>query len=214
MIIADRMKKNPGVATPDMSISDAKAKMKAEKVHRLPVLDENRRLVGVISEKDILLSTPSPASTLSTFEMNALLDKLKVKSIMTREPLTIQKDTTIEEAVRLMVENDLSCLPVMDESGYLIGIVSKSDLFKILLELLGAKHEGVRVEALVQDTMGVMSKFADCFTKAGINIVSLGTMDGPTSDTKVLTFKLENTNIDQVTGIVEPLAKSYDVRTI
>lgn len=213
MIIADRMKKNPGVATPDMSISDARAKMKADKVHRLPVLDDDRHLVGVISEKDILLSTPSPASTLSTFEMNALLAKLKVKDIMSKNPVTITKKTTIEEAVRLMVENDLSCLPVM-EGDFLVGIVSKSDLFKILLELLGAKHEGVRVEAMVEDKVGIMADLTEKFTKEGINILSLGTLDGSTDDTKVITFKLQNAKKEQVKKIVEPYAKSLDVRTV
>jgi acetoin utilization protein AcuB len=213
MIITDRMKKNPGVATPDMSIPDAKAKMKAEKVHRLPVLDEDRRLVGVISEKDILLAAPSPASTLSTYESNYLLSRLKVKDIMSRNPHTITKETTIEEAVRLMVENDLSCLPVM-EDGFLIGIVSKSDLFKILLELLGAKHEGVRVEALVEDRVGTMAELSESFTKAGINILSLGTLDGPTDDTKVLTFKLQNADEEKVRSIVKPQAKSLDIRTV
>jgi len=213
MIITDRMKKNPGVATPGMSIPDAKAKMKAEKVHRLPVLDEDRRLVGVISEKDILLAAPSPASTLSTYESNYLLSRLKVKDIMSRNPHTITKETTIEEAVRLMVENDLSCLPVM-EDGFLIGIVSKSDLFKILLELLGAKHEGVRVEALVEDKVGTMAELSESFTKAGINILSLGTLDGPTDDTKVLTFKLQNADEEKVRSIVKPKAKSLDIRTV
>lgn len=213
MIITDRMKKNPAVATPEMSIPDAKAKMKAEKVHRLPVLDDDRRLVGVISEKDILLAAPSPASTLSTYESNYLLSRLKVKDIMSRNPHTITKETTIEEAVRLMVENDLSCLPVM-EDGFLIGIVSKSDLFKILLELLGAKHEGVRVEALVEDKVGTMAELSESFTKAGINILSLGTLDGPTDDTKVLTFKLQNADEEKVRSIVKPKAKSLDVRTV
>jgi len=213
MIIADRMKKNPATATPDMSISDASAKMKAEKVHRLPVLDDDRRLVGVISEKDILLAAPSPASTLSTYEINYLLSKLKVKNIMSRNPVTITMDTTIEEAVRLMVENDLSCLPVM-EKGYLSGIVSKSDLFKILLEMLGAKHEGIRVEALVEDKVGVVAGLSEKFTAAGINIISFGTIDGPDPEHKVLTFKLEHATEKQVRDILKPVSVSLDIRSV
>ena len=213
MIIADRMKKNPATATPDMSISDATAKMKAEKVHRLPVLDDEKHLVGVISEKDILLAAPSPASTLSTYEINYLLSKLKVKNIMSRNPVTITRETTIEEAVRLMVENDLSCLPVMD-GGYLSGIVSKSDLFKILLEMLGAKHKGIRVEALVEDKVGVVAGLSDKFTAAGINIISLGTLEGPEPSLRVLTFKLENATEEQVRSIMQPVSKSLDIRTV
>ena len=213
MIIADRMKKNPATASPEMSISEASAKMKAEKVHRLPVLDDDRHLVGVISEKDILLAAPSPASTLSTYEINYLLSKLKVKNIMSRNPVTITRDTTIEEAVRLMVENDLSCLPVMD-NGFLSGIVSKSDLFKILLEMLGAKHKGIRVEALVEDKVGVVAGLSDKFTAAGINIISLGTLEGPDASLRVLTFKLENGTEAQVRKIMEPVSKSLDIRTV
>ena len=207
------MKKNPATATPDMSISEASAKMKAEKVHRLPVLDDDRHLVGVISEKDILLAAPSPASTLSTYEINYLLSKLKVKNIMSRNPVTITRETTIEEAVRLMVENDLSCLPVMD-NGYLSGIVSKSDLFKILLEMLGAKHKGIRVEALVEDGVGVVAGLSDKFTAAGINIISLGTLEGPDASLRVLTFKLENGTEKQVREIMAPVSKSLDIRMV
>lgn len=213
MIIVDRMKKNPATASPDMSISDASAKMKAEKVHRLPVLDDSKHLVGVISEKDILLAAPSPASTLSTYEINYLLSRLKVKNIMSRNPVTITKETTIEEAVKLMVDNDLSCLPVMDD-GYLAGIVSKSDLFKILLEMLGAKHPGVRVEALVTDKVGVVAGLSEQFTSAGINIISLGTMEGPTETKRILTFKLENATEEQVRKIMEPVSESLDIRTV
>ncbi len=213
MIIVDRMKKNPATASPDMSISDASAKMKAEKVHRLPVLDDSKHLVGVISEKDILLAAPSPASTLSTYEINYLLSRLKVKNIMSRNPVTITRETTIEEAVKLMVDNDLSCLPVMDD-GYLSGIVSKSDLFKILLEMLGAKHPGVRVEALVTDKVGVVAGLSEQFTAAGINIISLGTMEGPTEDKRILTFKLENATEEQVRKIMEPVSESLDIRTV
>ena len=213
MIIADRMKKNPATATPDMSISEASAKMKAEKVHRLPVLDDEKNLVGVISEKDILLAAPSPASTLSAYEINYLLSRLKVKNIMSRNPLTISSDTTIEEAVKLMVENDLSCLPVMD-NGFLSGIVSKSDLFKILLEMLGDKHKGIRVEALVEDKVGVVAGLSDKFTSAGINIISLGTLEGPDASLRVLTFKLDNCTEDQIRKIIEPVARSFDIRTV
>ena len=213
MIIADRMRKNPITATPDMSISEASAKMKSEKIHRMPVLDEDKHLVGVISEKDILLAAPSPASTLSAYEINYLLSRLKVKNIMSRNPLTITKDTTIEEAVKLMAENDLSCLPVM-EGGYLVGIVSKSNLLKILLEMLGDKYPGVRVEALVEDKVGVVSSLSDQFATAGINIISLGTLEGPAPNLRVLTFKLGNATEDQVRKIMEPVSKSLDIRTV
>ena len=126
MIIERRMTRNPVTATPDMSVAEASALMKREKVHRLPVLDKDKKLVGIISEKDILYASPSPVSTLSIHEMAYLLSQLTVKKLMTRDVVTIDKDTTVEEAARLMVDQDLSSLPVV-ENGKLIGIVSKSD---------------------------------------------------------------------------------------
>ena len=156
MIIERRMTRNPVTATPDMSVADASALMKREKVHRLPVLNKEHRLVGIISEKDILYASPSPVSTLSIHEMAYLLSQLTVKKLMTHDVVTISKDTTVEEAARLMVDQDLSSLPVV-ENDKLIGIVSKSDLFKILLELFGARHYGVRMSFLVEDKPGAIA---------------------------------------------------------
>ena len=144
MIIARRMTRNPVTATPDMSIGEASDLMKREKVHRLPVLDKDKNLVGVITEKDILHASPSPASSLSIHEMAYLLSKLTVKKLMTKDPVTISEDTTVEEAARLMSDQDLSCLPVVNGTK-LVGIVTKSDMFRILLELFGARHFGVRL---------------------------------------------------------------------
>ena len=136
MIIARRMTRNPVTATLDMSIGEASDLMKREKVHRLPVLDKDKNLVGVITEKDILHASPSPASSLSIHEMAYLLSKLTVKKLMTKNPVTISEDTTVEEAARLMSDQDLSCLPVVNGTK-LVGIVTKSDMFRILLELFG-----------------------------------------------------------------------------
>ena len=108
------MTKDPITCTPDMSIQDASDLMAREHVHRLPVLDKNGKLVGVISEKDILKAAPSPASTLSAYETNYLLSKLTVKKIMSRNPVTVTKDTTVEDAATMMVDQDLSCLPVLE----------------------------------------------------------------------------------------------------
>src|SRR5690554_5020773 len=155
MIIERRMTRNPVTATPDMSIAEASTLMKQEKVHRLPVLDKDKKLVGIITEKDILYATPSPASSLSIHEMAYLLSKLTVKKLMSKNVVTIDKNITVEEAARLMVDQDLSSLPVLD-GDRLIGIVSKSDMFKILLELFGARHFGVRVSFIVEDRLGTI----------------------------------------------------------
>ena len=132
MIIERRMTRNTVTATPDMSIAEASNLMKQEKVHRLPVLDKDKKLVGILTEKDILYATPSPASSLSIHEMAYLLSKLTVKKLMSKNVITITKNTTVEEAARMMVDQDLSSLPVLD-GDKLIGIVTKAAVLASLV---------------------------------------------------------------------------------
>src|SRR5574344_745908 len=108
MIIESRMTRNPVTVAPEVTVEDAAKIMKQEKVHRLPVLDKNKKLIGVISEKDILRALPSPVSSLSACEMPYLLAELTVKKLMTKDPVTISPNTIVEDAARLMVDQDLS----------------------------------------------------------------------------------------------------------
>ncbi len=214
MIIERRMTRNPVTATPDMSVADASALMKREKVHRLPVLDKEHHLVGIISEKDILYASPSPVSTLSIHEMAYLLSQLTVKKLMTHDVVTITKDTTVEEAARLMVDQDLSALPVV-ENDKLIGIVSKSDLFKILLELFGARHYGVRMSFLVEDKPGAIAAISNELSKHGVDIIAFGTFMGTDSSNAVCTIKMQGISISEAIDLVKPMVMEVlDVREV
>ena len=214
MIIERRMTRNPVTATPDMSVAEASALMKREKVHRLPVLDKDKKLVGIITEKDILYATPSPATSLSIHEMAYLLSKLTVKKLMSKDVVTITKDTTVEEAARMMVDQDLSCLPVM-EGDSLIGIVSKSDMFKILLELFGARHFGVRLSFLVQDKPGTIAKISQALSEQGIDIITFGTFMGTDPTNAICTIKVQGAPMSKVVEIVKPfVSQLLDVREV
>jgi acetoin utilization protein AcuB len=214
MIIERRMTRNPVTATPDMSVAEASALMKREKVHRLPVLDKDKKLVGLITEKDILYASPSPATSLSIHEMAYLLSKLTVKKLMSKDVVTITKDTTVEEAARMMVDQDLSCLPVM-EGDSLIGIVSKSDMFKILLELFGARHFGVRLSFLVQDKPGTIAKISQALSEQGIDIITFGTFMGTDPTNAICTIKVQGAPMSKVVEIVKPfVSQLLDVREV
>lgn len=214
MIIERRMTRNPVTATPDMSISEASTLMKQEKVHRLPVLDKDKKLVGLITEKDILYASPSPASSLSIHEMAYLLSKLTVKKLMSKNVVTINKDTTVEEAARMMVDQDLSCLPVL-EGDKLIGIVSKSDMFKILLELFGARHFGIRVSFVVEDKPGTIAKISQALSEQGIDIITFGTFMGTDPTNAICTVKVQGAPISKVVEIIKPfVSQLLDVREV
>ena len=214
MIIERRMTRNPVTATPDMSIAEASNLMKQEKVHRLPVLDKEKRLVGIITEKDILYATPSPASSLSIHEMAYLLSKLTVKKLMSKNVVTITKDTTVEEAARMMVDQDLSSLPVL-EGDKLIGIVTKSDMFKILLELFGARHFGVRVSFVVEDKPGTIAKISQALSEDGIDIITFGTFMGTDPTNAICTIKVQGAPISRVVELIKPfVSQLLDVREV
>lgn len=215
MIIGRRMTLNPVTATPDMSVAEASALMKRERVHRLPVLDKERKLVGIITEKDILYASPSPVSTLSIHEMAYLLSELLVKKLMTKDVVTITKNTTVEEAARLMVDQDLSSLPVLDEGGKLIGIVSKSDLFKILLELFGARHWGVRISFLVEDKPGTIATITSLLAENEVDIISFGTFMGTDSSNAVCTIKMQGIDKNKAVDLIKPFVMEVlDVREV
>lgn len=214
MIIERRMTKNPVTINPEASVVEASELMKKEKVHRLPVLDRDKNLIGVISEKDILFATPSPASSLSIHEMAYLLSKLTVRKLMTKNPVTISRTTTVEEAARLMVDQDLSCLPVV-EDGKLVGIVSKSDMFKILLELFGARHFGIRLSFLVDDKPGTIAAVSRVISDAGYDIISFGTFMGTDPSNAICTIKVQGCTREALLELLSPHVKEIlDIREV
>lgn len=128
-LVKDWMTRNVVTITSETSLPEAHRLMSDHQIRRLPVLDKGR-LVGIVTRGDVREAEPSDASTLSIWEMNYLLAKLKVKKIMTHEPITIQADNTIGEAAQLMLENKISGLPVVDDTGHIIGIITESDIFR------------------------------------------------------------------------------------
>ena len=209
MTVEYRMTLNPVTISPEASVVEASTLMKKEKVHRLPVLDSDKKLVGVISEKDILFATPSPASSLSIHEMAYLLAKLTVGSLMTKDPVTITKDVPVEEAARIMVDQDLSCLPVVDD-GTLVGIVSKSDLFKILIELFGARSMGVRVTFYLDEKKGQISNISKALSENDLDIIAFGTFMGTNPSNRLCTMKVDSTDMEKVLSILKPFVKSIE----
>lgn len=118
---------------PDTSLVAAHDLMIKEEVRRLPVVTENGRLLGIVTLGDVRGAEPSTATSLSIWELNFLLAKLKVEKIMTQNPVTVGAEATIGEAARLMLENRISGLPVVDQAGTLVGIITESDIFSMVV---------------------------------------------------------------------------------
>lgn len=117
--------------SPDTSLTEAHQIMKNKRIRRLPVVDRGN-VVGIVTLGDVRGAEPSMASSLSIWEVNDLLANLKVSKIMTRNPITIDQNASIGEAARLMLENKFSGLPVVDEQNHLVGIITESDIFRLV----------------------------------------------------------------------------------
>ncbi|MCI7805650.1 MAG: CBS domain-containing protein, partial [Spirochaetales bacterium] len=134
--------------------------------------------------------------------------------LMTKNPVTISRTTTVEEAARLMVDQDLSCLPVV-EDGKLVGIVSKSDMFKILLELFGARHFGIRLSFLVDDKPGTIAAVSRVISDAGYDIISFGTFMGTDPSNAICTIKVQGCTREALLELLSPHVKEIlDIREV
>jgi acetoin utilization protein AcuB len=139
--IREKIQRIPVTISPDTSFLKAQSYLQVKGVRHLPVVDENDRLVGIVTDRDIKEAAPSDAILLSVQEQNYLLGKLKVSSFMTPKEklITITPDTLIEEAVQLMHDNKIGCLPVL-EGGKLYGIFTESDALDHLVDIFGSKQ--------------------------------------------------------------------------
>ena len=216
MLVRELMTRDPVTVDHTTSVPDALRLMREKKVRRLPVVDGHGRLVGIVSDKDLLYASPSPATTLSMWEIPELLGKLKIEKVMTRDVVTVSEKTTLEEAARLMADRKIGGLPVM-QGPDLVGIITETDLFKSLLELLGGRRPGVRIAVAVPAVKGELSKITTAIFEAGGNIVGIGMKGilGSYGDTAEVVLKVQDVAQDKLVEVLRPVATEImDVREV
>jgi acetoin utilization protein AcuB len=213
MLVEERMT-HPVITThEDVPIMDAYDLMQKENIRRLPVVDRKGNLVGMVSEREILQASPSKATSLSIWELNYLMARITVDEIMTKEVITVEANTPLEEAALLMADHKIGGLPVMKE-GKLVGIVTETDLFKVFLELMGARDPGVRLAVLVRNVPGELAHLTKAILDLDGNIVAMGTTSGDDTSTGEITMKVEGVSEQDLLKAVEPLVqKVIDIRT-
>ena len=210
MTVSKNMTINPVTTTPDMGVFEAFELMKSEGVQRLPVLYGDGNLVGIISEKNI--TSAAADKEVSIVEFALLLSKIKVGDVMTKEVITVSVDDPVEMAARKMSDNDISILPVVDNNGKLVGVVSRSDLFRLLLELFGTRHYGIRVTFRIKDQKGVIAKLAIALEKIGANIVSIGNLDSDQGYSTII-MKINGVEESLIKDTLSPLVDgNLDIR--
>ena len=211
MFVSERMSRPVICVSPDEPINEVLALFRNEHIRRAPVMKEGK-LVGIISERDLLNASPSSATTLSVWELNYLISKVKVKDVMTKKVITVDVDTPIEEAARIMADKKIGGLPVVS-AGKVVGMITETDLFKILLELMGARQKAIRVTATVPDRPGELAKISKAVSSNGGDFISFGIFSGPDADSRVLTFKVQGIKKEKLKEVLEPVVqKFWDMR--
>jgi acetoin utilization protein AcuB len=205
MLVRDRMSSPAVTVNPEIPFQDALKLMRERQFRRLPVVDNKGRLVGIVAERDLLYASPSPATSLSVWELNYLLSKITIRELMTKAVITTTPDTPIEDAAHLMREKRIGGLPVIDDNHRSVGIITETDIFKTFVEMLGGGQAGLRLSLEIPRKKGVLAQLTQAIFELGGNIISIGSfnLDAPGDDGLVL--KVQDVRRDQLVDTLEAI---------
>lgn len=205
MLVRERMTSPAVTITPETPFQDALKLMRDKKFRRLPVVDSAGKIVGIVSERDMLHASPSPATSLSVWEVNYLLWKLKISDIMTHNVLTLQQDTPIEDAANLMVTHKIGGVPIVDDSGKVVGVITETDIFRAFVEMLGGGEHGLRLMVQVPAGSGTLAKLAGKIAEQGGVILSVGSMNRETDGAREVIIKVKGVTKDKLIPALESI---------
>lgn len=213
MLIRDWMAKDVITVSPDTSMMKASKALKAHDVSRVPVVDDKGRVVGIVTDRDIKEASPSKATTLDVHELYYLLSEIKVKDIMTVDPLVTSPTNTVENAALMMIEKDFSGMPVVEDDGTLVGIITATDIFNVLITITGARHGGVQFGVRLPNEAGTLRPILNVMREHKARIVSiLSSMEEEegkgTREVNIRIMPMERTEENR---IIEDLKTKFDV---
>ena len=197
MRIRDMMTSNPITVDSETLVLDAQKLMREKRIRRLPVVDKGK-LVGMVTQHDLLQASPSPATSLSVYELNYLLAKMKVKEIMKKNPVTVTPDTPFEDALKVGQEKRIGSFPVV-ENGKLVGIATESDIIRFLTRALGIKEEGSRVTIEGLGTkLGDLEKIVAIVNQHHTVIFSMMSLARPEKKDWMIVLRLKTSDPDPI----------------
>ena len=202
MLVKDRMTPDPVTITVDTSLKEALDLVRSKPFRHLPVMDENGKLVGIVTEKSLVYASPTPSTTLSVFEVDYILTRTKVGQVIQGNVITVEPTLPVEEAARVMIDQRIGCLPVV-ENDELVGIISDTDIFRVFVEGLGGGHPSLRVTVVVAEEVGSLARITSRVAALGGNIHSLGMFWGDRPQDRVVAFRLEGVDRDTAVQALE-----------
>jgi len=213
MLVTNWMTKDVITITADRSMMKASKVMKDKGISRIPVVDEDGKIVGIISDRDVKDASPSKATTLDMHELYYLLSEIKIKDIMTKRPVTIRSDETVEKAAVLMLEGNFGGLPVVDENDVVVGIITDTDIFKVLVEISGIYEGGAQVCLQIPTGPGSLSPVLDFLKQNGARIMSVMTRNVPeTVGMKDVYIRIRDMEKSEFKKLKESMSEQFEVQ--
>jgi len=198
MLVKHRMTPKPFTVTTDTSLKEALELLESHPFRHLPVVDADGKLQGIVTNRSLLLSSPTSATTLSVFEVDYILSHTKIGQVMSSPAIAVEPDLPLEEAARVMIDHRIGCLPVV-EGEKLVGIISDTDIFRVFVEGLGGGHPSLRITVVVPEEIGSLAKVTGRIAGTGANIYSLGIFWGEKPEDRVITLRIEG--VDKETAV-------------
>lgn len=209
MLVRDYMSQPPVVISPKTPITDALKMMRERRIRRLPVVDRAGRLIGIVSDRDLLHAEPSPATSLSIWEITYLLGRITVEQVMTRDVMTVGPTTPLEDAAQIMVDRKIGGLPVV-EANQVLGVITETDIFRVFALLLGAHQRGTGVTATAIDRPGLLADLTGATARAGGDITAIVTYPADGGSKTSVFMKVKGVPIEELSAAVRPHVERID----
>lgn len=207
MLVKEWMVSDPITIDENASIMKATQLMKEHNIRRIPVIRQNK-LVGIVSDRDIKEAAPSKATSLDVHELYYLLSEIKLKDIMTQNPITLKEDDSVEKAAVIMLENKISGLPVVDDQGKVTGIITQTDVFKVMISITGIHRGPIQIAFDLEDRHGATAEVLNLIRSRQASLVSvLTSQDHVPPGRKEVYVRIKDLPQDQLDSLVNDLKK-------
>lgn len=212
MLIRNWMSKEVVTITEDTSILKASKLMQDNNIRRIPVVNSQNQLVGIVSDRDIKAASPSKATTLEMHEVYYLLSELKARDVMTPNPVTVYYQDTVEQVALVMLEKGLTGLPVIDENNSLVGIITEHDLFKVLVDLSGVTQGGIQIAMELPNQPGHIPPVFERIRECGGRIISLMSGSEDIAPTRSIFLRIRPLPQAEEEKLRQVLEKDYTIQ--
>ena len=186
--------------------------MKEKDIRRLPVVDNQGKVMGILSDRDVKEASPSKATTLDVHELYYLLAEIKVKNIMTPNPLTISEDDTVIKCAAIMHDKKISGLPVLNAQQKLVGIMTQNEVYRVLLSITGVYHGGIHMGLKLPDKRGTLKEVLDCLRGYKARVISvLTSYDQVEEGFRQVFIRIKDMDKSVLNELHQELSEKYDL---